>query len=151
MPKRPKFFVPMRVRYAETDMQGHVFFGNYLTYFDVATTEYVKTIGYGVDDFLQEGVDFYYVESHCEYKWRAYFDQILHVHATVAHLGRTSFRLEFSIFEQASDRLIATGHIAAVVVDREGERPTPIPEGFRNAVERYQRHGEPPDGTATPL
>ena len=35
----------LRVRWAETDMQGIVFNGHYLTYFDVAITEYWRAIG----------------------------------------------------------------------------------------------------------
>ena len=41
-----RFFHPIQVRYIETDQQGHVFFGHYLTYFDVALTEYLKAIDY---------------------------------------------------------------------------------------------------------
>ena len=140
MPRHYQFFVPVRVRYVETDMQGHVFFGHYLTYFDLAATEYIKAIGYGMADFLREGVDFFYVESHCEHKGRAYFDQVLHVHAAVTHLGRTSFRFEFAIFAEDSDQLIATGHIVAVVVDGKQSRPSPIPDGFRTAVAAYEEN-----------
>ena len=53
-----RFFHDIHVRYIETDQQGHVFFGHYLTYFDVALTEYLKAIGYSYDQFLQVGIDF---------------------------------------------------------------------------------------------
>ena len=54
-----KFFAPVRVRYVETDMQGHVFFGNYFTYFDMGLIEYLRAVGYKYNDFLGEGVDFF--------------------------------------------------------------------------------------------
>jgi acyl-CoA thioester hydrolase len=133
-----KFFTSIQVRYAETDMQGHVFFGNYLTYFDVALTEYVKAIGYGIQDFLAEKLDFFYAESLCRYKSRALFDEILHVHARVGHIGRTSFKFEFSAFEKNTDRPVCTGHIVAVVVDLENHNPAPVPQGFRQAVEKFE-------------
>jgi acyl-CoA thioester hydrolase len=134
-----KFFTPIQVRYAETDMQGHVFFGNYLTYFDVALTDYVKAIGFGIPDFLAENLDFFYAESLCQYKSRALFDEILHVHARVGHIGRTSFKFEFAVFEENTDRLVCNGHIVAVVVNRENNNPTPVPQGFRVAVENFER------------
>ena len=78
-----RFFHPIHVRFIETDQQGHLFFSHFLTYFDVALTEYLKAIGYSYDKFLEAGVDFYYVESLCQYHGRAFFDEILHVHARI--------------------------------------------------------------------
>jgi acyl-CoA thioester hydrolase len=133
-----RFFHPIQVRYIETDQQGHVFFGHYLTYFDVALTEYLKAIGYGYNKFLEAGVDFFYVESLCQYHDRAFFVEILHVHARVGKIGNSSFTFEFSIFESASQRFIANGHIVAVAVDPPTSRPTPVHDGFRQAVELFE-------------
>lgn len=134
-----KFFTPIQVRYVETDMQGHVFFGHYLTYFDVALTEYFKAIGYGYDAVRADGTDFYYVEARCQYKGRAFFEDVLHVHARIANIGNTSFSFEFSIFEESSDRLIATGRIVAVAVDLETNKPVPVPQKLRRAVEDFEK------------
>lgn len=133
-----RFFHPIQVRYIETDQQGHVFFGHYLTYFDVALTEYLKAINYGYDKFLEAGVDFFYVESLCQYRDRAFFDEVLHVHAKVGKIGNSSFTFEFGIFESVSQRFIANGHIVAVAVDHSTSRPARAPEGFRQAVARFE-------------
>jgi acyl-CoA thioester hydrolase len=133
-----RFFHPIQVRYIETDQQGHVFFGHYLTYFDVALTEYLKAIDYSYNKFLEAGVDFFYVESLCQYRDRAFFDEILHVHARVGKIGNSSFTFEFSIFESASQRFIANGHIVAVAVDQSTSRPTPVHDDFRQAVEFFE-------------
>jgi acyl-CoA thioester hydrolase len=133
-----RFFHPVQVRYIETDQQGHVFFGHYLTYFDVALTEYLKTINYGYDQFLEAAVDFFYVESLCQYRDRAFFDDILNVHARVAKIGNSSFTFEFAIFESVSQRFIANGHIVAVAVDHSTSKPVRVPEGFRQAVARFE-------------
>jgi acyl-CoA thioester hydrolase len=133
-----RFFCPVQVRYVETDQQGHVFFGHYLTYFDLALTEYLKAIGYGYDQFLRSGVDFFYVESLCQYRDRAFFDEVLHVHTHIRKIGSTSFTFEFGIFESDSQRFIANGHIVAVTVDGKSRKPSPVPEGFREAVTRFE-------------
>ena len=134
-----RFFHPIHVRFIETDQQGHVFFGHFLTYFDVALTEYLKAIGYSYDTFLEAGVDFYYVESLCQYRDRAFFDEILHVHARIGKIGNSSFTFEFSIFEPEDQRFIANGHIVAVAVDPSTSRPTPVHDSFRQAVELFER------------
>ena len=134
-----RFFTPVQVRYAETDAQGHVFFGNYFTYFDFALTEYLKAIGYTYETMLSDGVDFYYVDANCQYKGRAYFDEILHVHTRINSVGNTSFTFEFAIFEEKSDRLITTGRIVAVAVKRETSKPTKVPQGLTVAVQEFER------------
>ncbi|MGC8493033.1 MAG: acyl-CoA thioesterase [Syntrophobacteraceae bacterium] len=133
-----RFFVPLQVRFVETDMQGHVFFGHYFTYFDLALTEYLKALRYTYDDFLKEGVDFFYVQTDCQFKGRAFFDEILHVHTRVGKIGNSSFTFEFSIFEETSGRPIATGHITAVAIDKETRETVRVPEQFRKAVADYE-------------
>ena len=138
MMEKPRFFTSIAVRYSETDMQGHVFFGEYYNYFDVALVEYIKAVGYGMTQFLSEGVDFFYVESQCRYKSRAVFDDVLHVHATVSHMGNTSFKFSFVIVQEDSERLVATGHIVAVAVEKETGKPVTVPQGFRQAVAHFE-------------
>jgi acyl-CoA thioester hydrolase len=136
-----KFYHPLRVRYNETDAQGHVFFGNYLTYFDVGLLEYTRALGYTYQDMVASGVDMFYVEANCQYKGRAYFDDLLHVHTRIGHIGNTSFAFEFAIYRQPADEMIATGRIAAVAVDMETEQPIRVPDELREAVAQFEGIG----------
>ncbi len=133
-----KFFTPVRVRYADTDAQGHVFFSNYFIYFDQGLTDYLKAVGYGYDEFLREGLDFFYVDAQCSYKGSARFDEVLHVHTRLTKIGRTSFTFRFSIFKADTDEFICSGHIVAVAIRTETRRPVPVPDGLRRAVESYE-------------
>lgn len=138
MENRFKFFVPVQVRYLETDMQGHVFFGHYFTYFDIGLIEYLRATGYSYNDFLSGGLDFFYVQADCQYKGRAFFDETLHVHVQVSNIGNTSFTFEFSIFEETAGRPIATGHIVAVTIKKDSRDPVRVPERFRNAIADFE-------------
>ena len=138
MSQKFKFYHALRVRYVDTDAQGHVFFGHCLTYFDVALTEYTRAIGYQYSDMLAGGVDMFYVEATCQYKGRARFDDLLHVHTRIGHIGNTSFTFEFSIYGQPADKSIATGRIVAVAVDAKTGRPVTVPDGLREAVAHYE-------------
>lgn len=136
-----KFYHPLRVRYNETDAQGHVFFGNYLNYFDIGLLEYTRALGYTYQDMLASGVDMFYVEATCQYKGRAYFDDVLHVHTHIGHIGNTSFAFEFAIYRQPADEMIATGRITAVAVDTETEQPIRVPDELREAVAQFEGSG----------
>src|SRR5512135_966746 len=134
-----RFFEPVRVRFAETDLQGHVFFGQYLTYFDEALTRYQHAIGFTYQEFLNAGVDFFYIHSECDYKSRAFFEEILSVYARVGKIGNSSVTFEFAAVKAESGELVATGNIVAVVIDANTKKPTRVPDAFRDIVARYER------------
>jgi len=136
---KSKFFTPLRVRFVETDQQGHVFFGHYLTYFDEALTQYLRAIGFVYQDFLNAGVDFFYIHAECDYKSRAFFEDVLNVHARVGNIGNSSVTFEFAAFKAPADELVATGRIVAVVIDPQAKKPVRVPEVFREAVARYEK------------
>lgn len=121
-------------------MQGHVFFGHYFTYFDAGLIEYLKAVGYTYNDFLNDGVDFFYVQADCQYKGRAFFDDTLHVHSRISNIGNTSFTFEFYIEEETGAREIATGHIVAVAIDKESREKVGVPERLKKAVADFEDH-----------
>ncbi len=130
------FYTTVRVRYADTDAQGHVYFSNYFVYFDIATTDYMKAIGYSYERLLDEGYDFFTVEALCQYKNRAFFDEELKVFAKISKLGNSSFTYELAIYRDQT--LIANGHIVNVMIDRETRKPIRIPDSFREAVSNFE-------------
>lgn len=133
-----KFFTPLKVRFNETDLQGHVNFGQYLFYFDVGATEYMAAIGYDYETMLADGVDLLYVESHCNYHSPARWADVLNVHTRIAHIGRRSIRYEFDIRAEKDGRQVATGHIVAVAAERGTWAERRVPDRLARAVAAYE-------------
>lgn len=138
MAEKFRFAHALKVRYAETDAQGHVFFGNYYIYFDEGLLEYMKAIGYSYQDLLSDGMDLLYVESRCQHHAAAHFDDVLDVHVRVGNIGHSSITFEFSIHKQDPDQLVGTGYIVAVNVDKATRRPVSVPQTLRRAARDYE-------------
>ena len=136
-----KFFAPVKVRYEDTDQQGHVYFGKYYAFFDEGVEGYLQALDYNMDKLLAEQTDFVFAESHCTYKSAAKWPEMLHVYTRIGHIGRRSLRFEFEIWADEDSRLVATGYIAAVTVDHETFKPHPVPNGLRQAVAAYEGEG----------
>ncbi len=134
-----RFSTSLRVRYNETDLQGHVNFAWYFNYFDVALVEYLRDLGYSYDDMRSEGLDMLYIDAHSAYKSAAYFDEVLNIHCRIGRIGNTSLRFDFQIFGEADDREIANGEISVVIARLDTYQKAPIPERLRQAVEAYER------------
>lgn len=133
-----KFYNRLRVRFNETDLQGHVNFAQYYFYFDESITHYFETIGYDHQVMQADNTDLLFAESHCAYKSSAKWPEWLGVYVRVGHLGRRSLRFEFEVRAETDGRLVATGHIVAVTAHKDTFAPHPIPERLRQAVQTYE-------------
>ena len=123
----------LRVRWAEADMQGIVFNGHYLTYFDVAVTEYWRAIGLPYPQTTADsGGEMYTVKSTIEYLSPARYDDELEVLMRCARIGRSSLTFVIEIWRGA-DHLI-NGEL--IYVDRSpvGNLSSPLIVGADGAI-----------------
>lgn len=134
-----RFHHDIRVRFADTDLQGIVFNGNYLTYYDVAWTEYFRAVGFTWSDLLALGVDTVLARATMEFKSPAKFDEILEVHTRVSRLGSTSLTFEFEIYHQNQDRLIGSATSLYVCVDPKTLKSTLVPDLLRLRISEFER------------
>ena len=131
-------FHTLRVRWAEVDRQGIVFNAHYLTYFDVAITEYWRAIGYPYPDaLLATGVDTFVVKATVEYHAPARYDDVLDIGVRVARIGRTS--MQFQLEAHHAGTHLISGEIVYVTADSESRRPLPVPQPLRDAILRFER------------
>ncbi len=133
-----RFHHPLRVRFADTDMQGIVFNGNYLTYYDVAWTEYFRALGLTWQDLIGLGADTVLARTTMEFKAPARFDQILEIHTRVSKIGNTSLTFEFEIYAQGDERLIGTASSLYVCIDPETLRPVRVPDALRSRISEFE-------------
>lgn len=133
-----RFHLSVRPRFSDTDLNGHVAFTNYLVYMDEALLAYLSALGHDWRRLEKLGLGIYYVDTGCRFRGQARFEDTLDVHCEIADIGNTSLRAELAIVRPSDSVLIATGHIAAVMIDTGSDRPAPVPESFREAVARYQ-------------
>ena len=127
----------LRVRYVECDMQGHVFNGHYLTWFDIAHTEALRAaLGVSYPEFVAEhGVDFVVAESGVRYLAPAHFDDVLEIAVTFEPPTSSSLTSRFAIGRDGT--AVAAGFLRHVCVDARTHANTPWPDTFRSALEPY--------------
>jgi len=121
----------VRVRYAETDQMGVVYYGNYFTWFEIGRVEFCRQAGFEYKQMEIEDDSFIVVaEASCRYKRPARFDDLLTVRTRVTAAQRRTIRFGYEIFRQEPEELIATGETLHVICDRQG-RPKALPEKYR--------------------
>jgi len=121
----------VRVRYAETDQMGLVYYANYFIYFEIGRVEHMRDRGVAYKEMeIQDDSFIVVAESHCRYLRPARYDDLLRIRTRVAEVRRRTIRFAYEIVNSATGELLATGLTMHVVCDSKG-RPKALPEKYR--------------------
>ncbi|PTS86053.1 MFS transporter [Pseudomonas sp. HMWF032] len=132
------FFHPLRVRWAEVDPQSIVFNGHYLTYADVAITEYFRALGIRYpDDLRHDGGDFFAIKTVLEYLAPARFDDQLQIGIRVARLGRSSLSFVMGIWRD--EQALTAGEVIYVYADSANRNSRPLPDWLKQKILAFER------------
>jgi acyl-CoA thioester hydrolase len=116
----------VRVRYAETDKMGVVYYANYLVWFEVARTDWLRETGWTYRAMEQDGLGLPVIEAHCDYKASARYDDELQVMTTARLVSAVRLAFDYEVWRRADALLIASGYTVHACVDRSG-RPSRLP------------------------
>lgn len=128
--------MPLRVRWAETDLQGVVFNGHYLTYCDVCVTEYWRAIGMTYPaSFLEIGSDLFVRKTTIEFHAPARFDDELEICGRTARLGTTSLAFRVAMFRRhQTGQPLVESEVLYVNTEPSTRSPRPLPQRLRDCV-----------------
>ena len=130
-------FLAIPTRWIDNDVYGHVNNVRYYEWFDTVINRYL--IDPGGLDFRNGAVVGFCVESMCRYHRPVAYPDTIDAGLRVGHLGRSSVRYELGLYRAGDELPLATGHFVHVFVERAANKPVPIPEKIRAALERLVR------------
>lgn len=134
-----QFKTQLKVRYSEIDGQKIVFNAHYMTYLDIAISEYYSE-GLKLDNVFADGIfDFVLAKSTLEYKQSARLKDVLDLWCRTVKIGRTSFVNEFVITRTGESDPLVKAEIIYVSIDPKTLKPQPMPEIVRNRIEQYEQ------------
>lgn len=129
-----------RVRYAETDRMGYVYYGNYATYFELGRVEAMRVLGIPYDEMEKQGIIMPVLKLEVNYRKPAFYDETLTIETTVKHLPKTRMDFEYVIRNERGD-LLTTGFTQLVFVNAQTRRPQRAPEVLVKAlVDHFSKH-----------
>ena len=136
------FFHELRVRFAETDAQGIVFNGDYLTYFDAALYDYLRSLPFEYRNRPADtGQDFRIVKIEVEFYQSSVFDEELQVGVRAERLGRSSITWGLGVFLRGDRKLRVYGKVVWVNTDLATGKSTPLPEGLVSLIKGPRQDG----------
>ena len=146
-PKDFRFLDPLRVRWAEVDMQRIVFNGHYLMYLDTAVGGYWRSLAMPYHETMEmlEG-DLYVRKATLEYLASARYDERLQVGIRCERIGNSSMRFTGCVFRGAQP--LVTSELVYVFADPTTQTSRPVPPLLRSVLEAFEAR-EPMVSVAT--
>ena len=127
---KPSAETRIRVRYAETDQMGVVYYANYIVWMEVARVELCRSCGFRYRDMEREdGVLLAVGEANCRYLSPARFDDEVILRASIEDANRRMVTFAYEMRLAGEDRKLATGYTKHIFLGNDF-RPTKLPEKY---------------------
>jgi acyl-CoA thioester hydrolase len=126
----PSSVSTVRVRYAETDKMGVVYYANYFVWFEVARAELLRSLGWSYREMEHAGVALPVIEARCAYHKPARYDDELDVRTEAELLSPVRMQFSYEVVRREDAALAASGTTVHAAVDAKG-RPCRLPERIR--------------------
>ena len=119
--------VQLRVRYADTDQIGYVYYGNYAAYYEVARVESFRNLGFAYKDLEEMGVMMPVLELKSNYIQPAKYDDLLTIKVSIPEFPKVRIKYLYEIFNEAGV-LLNKGETTLAFINMENGRPVRMPE-----------------------
>jgi acyl-CoA thioester hydrolase len=123
----------VRVRYAETDQMGIVYYANYFIWFEVGRTELLRTLGGTYRQLEAEGIYLPVLTADCEYKLASRYDDELDIQTRGRLLSPIRLEFLYDVVRVADQKIMATGRTEHAALNPRG-KPVRLPEQVRTAL-----------------
>ncbi len=126
----------VRVRYAETDKMGYVYYGNYMQYYEIGRVEALRSLGSSYRDMEDNGIMLPVFLCSIQYLKPAFYDDLLLIKTIIKELPTAKILFEYEIYNQKSE-LINTASTSLVFINRTTNKPCSAPEFFMQKIKKF--------------
>ncbi len=131
-----QFETNIRVRYADTDQMGYVYYGNYAAYYEIARVESLRSLGLTYKQLEESGTMMPVLENFSKYLAPATYDEMLTIKTAIKEKPGVKITFDYEIFNE-QDKLIHVGKTLLVFVDMKTGRPCRQPEIMARLLDPY--------------
>jgi acyl-CoA thioester hydrolase len=119
-----------RVRYAETDQMGVVYYANYLIWMEVGRAEYCRAAGIRYKDMeAGDGIRLAVVDAHCRYLHPAHYDDEIAVKTWIARANRRMIEFHYQMHDAQTSQALAEGETKHIFLGSD-MKPVKLPQKY---------------------
>lgn len=126
----------LRVRYAETDQMGVVYYANYFVWCEIGRVEYFRQLGYDYKQMeIADDCHLPVVEASCRYRSPARYDDEVVIETVVTALRSHVIKFGYRLLRiaEGGNQLLAEAETVHVSVDKQMQKKS-LPEKYQAAI-----------------
>lgn len=126
----------IRVRYADTDQMGYMYYGNYAEFYEVGRVEMLRSLGLTYKSMEDNGIIMPVTELKCKYLKPALYDEEIRVKVIIDKMPSLRIHFRYELFNE-KEELINLGETTLVFIDKAKNRPCLPSADFLNSLKIY--------------
>ena len=126
----------IRIRYAETDQMGYVYYGNYATFYEVARVEALRSLNFSYNELEKSGIMLPVLELQIKYIKPAFYDDEIVIETAISEMPKARIKFEYKTYNQIGD-LLNFGNTTLVFVDIKTKKPTQAPKDLLEKLAKF--------------
>ena len=127
---RPSSLSVVRVRYAETDKMGVVYYANYFVWFEVGRADLLRSLGWTYREMEHAGIALPVIEAHCDYRRPARYDDEIEIRTRGRMLSPIRMEFTYEVARRGDETVVASGRTVHAALDAAG-KPCRLPDRIR--------------------
>ena len=131
-----EFATQIRVRYADADQMGYVYYGNYARFFEIGRVEALRSLGISYKALEKNGIMMPVLENYSKYIKPAFYDNLLNLKVMIKEIPGTRIRFEYEITNEESI-LIHIGYTVLVFISAESKKVVSFPTYLKKTIENF--------------
>lgn len=126
-----------RIRYADTDQMGYVYYGNYAVFYEIGRVEAIRALGISYKDLEEkEGIMMPVLELHCHFYKPAKYDDLITIRTTISTLPSVRIRFDYEILNEKGE-LLNDGNTTLVFIKKATQKPCRVPTSILEALKGF--------------
>ena len=119
--------ISFRIRYAETDQMGVVYYGNYAQYLEMGRVEWLRSFGISYKSMEEKGIMLPVISLQLKFRKSATYDDLITVVTKLKKTPGVRIEFDYEIFNETGELLVEANTVLAFI-NRETKRPVMCPD-----------------------
>jgi len=134
-----RFSSPARIRFAETDCNGHMSHVTAVIYMEQARADFLNGLGlFSIEEMTKSGKTFVLAKQTIEYQNQAYYYDDIDTYLRVSRIGRSSLEMEYVLFNRTRNNITGLGGSTIVYFDVQTQKSTSLPSDMPQLIDQFE-------------